>query len=150
MAKKTTKNTKEIKAKKKYVFTPANERFCEHFAEFGNYTQAYLFAYPNAVYSTANSKGSELGNKPPCVERIAQLQEEFAISVQQSKERTIKDLLITAEEARKDGKYNDYAKLRDMIIKMCGFYEPEKQQIEHKGITFNYITPIEDKKKNDD
>jgi len=43
-------------------------------------------------------------------------------------------------------KGSDANKAKDMLIKMIGAYEPEKQEIEHKGITFNYITP-EDKKE---
>jgi hypothetical protein len=44
-------------------------------------------------------------------------------------------------------KASDANKSRDMINKLIGSYEPEKQEIEHTGMVFNYITPT---KKEDD
>ena len=47
---------------------------------------------------------------------------------------------------------SDANKARDMINKLIGSYEPEKQEIEHTGMVFNYITPTEEKEedKNND
>jgi hypothetical protein len=38
-------------------------------------------------------------------------------------------------------KGSDINKARDMINKMIGAYEPEKQEITHKGITINILKP---------
>ena len=136
---------KMAKKIKKYRFTPSHEKFCQHYAEYGNCTQAYLHAYPKVKYNSAKTLGAELLTIIDILDRIEQIKEEFAVSIQQSKERTVEALISSAEEAKIAGQFSAYAKLRDMVIKMCGFYEPEKSEIELKGITLNYISP--DKKK---
>lgn len=45
---------------------------------------------------------------------------------------------------------SDANKARDMINKLIGSYEPEKQEIEHTGMVFNYITPEKEDEDNDD
>ena len=45
---------------------------------------------------------------------------------------------------------SDANKARDMINKLIGSYEPEKQEIEHTGMVFNYIKPEEKDKEDDD
>ncbi len=118
-------------AKKVFKMTPAHEKFCQHYTEYGNATQAYLFAWPKVAYGTARTEGSEMLTKPDIMSRIEQLKEEFAVQYNQTKDGTIRDLIETAEQAKAQGQFSAYAKLRDMIIKMTGFYEPEK--IHHSG-----------------
>lgn len=110
---------------------PAYEKFCQHYAEYANATQAYLFAFPNIKYSTAGTEGPKLLGNPAIKERIEQLQDEFKTQYKQTKEGTIRDLINAAEEAKKAFQFPAYAKLREMVIKMCGFYEPDR--IEHSG-----------------
>lgn len=106
----------------------AHNKFAEHYAEFGIATQAYLFAYPNAAYSTASTNGNNLLQKTEIQEKIKASKEALATASMRSKERTIKDLLDTAEQAKKDGKWTAYAKLHEMIIKMLGYYELDNNQ----------------------
>jgi phage terminase small subunit len=120
-------------AKKEYKWTPADEKFCEHYFEYGNQTQAALFAFgdkrvdPKGItYETAKNKGSEMMTYPHILEYIEQLKEEFSAQFKQNKEKTVRDLITSAEEAKKAGQFVAYAKIRDMVIKMEGFYEPEK------------------------
>ena len=133
-------------AKKVFQMTPAHEKFCQHYAEYSNATQAYLFAFSKVTYKSARELGSNLLTNVDIKERIEQLKEEFAVEYNQTKDGTIRDLIQTAEEAKAQGQFSAYAKLREMIIKMCGFYEAEKQEITHKGLTINYVKPD---KKND-
>lgn len=44
----------------------------------------------------------------------------------------------------------DANKARDMINKLIGSYEAEKQEIEHTGMVFNYITPKEKDEEDND
>lgn len=118
--------------KKVYKFTPAHEAFCQHYAEYGNATQAYLHAFPKVKYGSAKVEGCKLLTIPNISERIEAIKEQFAVSIQQSKERTVEALIKSGEEAKKAGQFSAYAKLRDMVIKLCGFYEPEKVQVDHK------------------
>ena len=108
---------------------PAHEKFCQHYAEYANATQAYLFAFPNIKYSTAGTEGLRLLKNPAIKERIEQLQDEFRTQYKQTKEGTIRDLINAAEEAKKAFQFPAYAKLREMVIKMCGFYEPDKIEV---------------------
>lgn len=143
-------------AKKQFKFTPVHEKFCTHYAEYGNATVAYLYAFGSkadgdkngVVYSTAKSSGPELLQNTAILERIEQLKEEFAVQFKQTKENTVRDLINAAEEAKALGKFADYAKLRDMVIRLIGLYEPDKH--EHK-VEFDVqipgldnITPEED------
>jgi len=128
-------------AKKVYKITPAHDKFCQHYAEYGNATQAYLFAFPKVTYGSARELGARMLSVDEIAEKIEQIKEEFAVEYKQSKDGTIRDLINSAEEAKAQGQFSAYAKLREMIIKMCGFYAPEKSEITHKGITINYTKP---------
>lgn len=119
-------------AKKKVIsLTPAHMKFCEHYCEYDNMTMAYLFAYPGTAYGTAKSEGSKLMTNHNIIERVEQLKEEFATQFNQTKEKTTRDLIMAAEEAKTMGQFASYATLRNMIIKMCGFYAPT--EIKHSG-----------------
>ena len=106
------------------------EKFSTHYSEFSNSTRAYLCANPKASYDTARTEGAKYFAEPCIKKLIQQKQDLFNEKYLHSKEKTISELLITAEEAKANGRYSDYAKLRDMVIKMNGFYEPEKLEIE--------------------
>ena len=106
-----------------------HEKFCNVYCELLNGTQSYLSVYPNATYGSAAANASRLLKVDNVKERIAEIQERFAVRTKQDKNKTVRDLLIVAEEARLGERYGEYAKLRDMVIKLCGFYEPEKVEV---------------------
>jgi len=121
-----------------------HEKFCIEYCKLLHANLAYCAVYPNSAYNSSFGNSSRLLKKPRIQERIAEIQEKFAATVKQDKNKTVSDLLETAEQARADGRYGDYAKLRDMVIKMCGFYEAEKVDVDIKGFTLNYIKPKKD------
>lgn len=141
---------------KQFKFTPVHEKFCQHYSEFGNATVAYLYAFGSkadgdakgVTYNTAKSSGPELLQNTAIAERIEQLKEEFAAQYKQTKDGTTRDLIQAAEEAKAQGQFTAYAKLRDMIIKMCGFYEPDRSEITIKSEQ-PLFGPEEDKKDNE-
>ena len=135
--------------RKKDPFTPLHEKFCQHYAEYGNATQAYLFAWPKVAYSSAKSEGCEMAAKPYIKERIEQIKEEFAVQYNQTKAGTVRDLINAAEEATAMGQFPAYAKLREMVIKMCGFYEPDKIEVSG-SIDFELKVPGVDKPQSTD
>lgn len=120
-------------AKKVFKMTPAHEKFCQHYSEYGNATQAYLYAFPSVTYKSARELGSNLLTNIDIAERIDCLKEEFAVQYNQTKEGTIRDLIQSAEEAKAQGQFTAYAKLREMIIKMTGFYMAEKVDVTSQG-----------------
>ncbi len=140
-------NTNLFMAKKKEVKKPMKPewvKFCTHYVEYGNATQSYLYAYPNSSYAAARTDGSRLLTNADIAEYVEQLTEEFNTQYKQDKRKTVRDLIQAAEEAKAMAQFPAYAKLREMIIKMEGFYEPDK--IEHSGIApiqINLIQPSE-------
>lgn len=145
-------------AKKVFKMTPAHNKFCEHYSEYGNATQAYLFAFPGVAYNTAKSEGYTLLQNLTIKEKIDQLQEEFNVQFRQDKKRTVRDLIVAAEEAKSQMQWAAYAKLRDMVIKLEGLYEPEKHEIKGEldvhlnmpGITKSEDDETEDTEEADD
>ena len=89
------------KPKQNKPLSPTEEKFCLHYSEYKNATMAYLFSHPNVKYSTAKTEGPKLLSKPAISEKIEQLVEEFAVQYKQTKEGTIRDLIVAAEEAKK-------------------------------------------------
>lgn len=106
-----------------------HEKFCQVYCEIMNGTQAYLSVYPNAAYASASANACRLLKVEKIKVRILELQESLAAHSKQDKNRTIVELLKVSEEARAEGKYNEYARLRDMVVKMVGYYEPEKLEV---------------------
>lgn len=123
---------------KQFKFTPVHEKFCQHYMEYGNPTVAFLYAKGSksdgdkngVTYNTAKTEGPKLLHNPAILERIEQLKEEFAVQFKQTKENTVRDLINAAEEAKAQGQFSAYAKLRDMVIRIHGLYSPDK--FEHK------------------
>jgi phage terminase small subunit len=137
------------KQKQNKTLSPAHDKFCQHYAEYSNGAMAYLFAFPNVTYGSARTLGSELLTKVDIKARIEQLIEEFNVQYKQDKRRTIRDLIVAAEEAKAMAQFPAYAKLREMIIKMEGFYEPDK--IELSGtINFELKVPGVEPDKDED
>lgn len=134
--------------KKVYKITPAHDKFCEYYAEHGNATMAYLHANPKVKYNTAKTNGTELLTITDIIDRVDQIKEVTALKYNQTKESTIRDLIASAEEAKEAGQFAAYSKMREMIIKMCGFYTPKKVDVTSNGesIVFNYIKPTKEDK----
>jgi len=107
-------------------------RFIEHYIMYGNATQAYLVAYPNTTYTSAKADGWMLLQEPLIKDELEDRREKLAIANQITKTDIINELVDSAYLAKSDGKYNDYAKMKDMIIKMFGYYEADK--VEHLGM----------------
>lgn len=127
-------------AKKSKSLTPDEEKFCRHYADYGNGRQAYMYAWPKSNFNSASELASRLLKRVEINARIQQHREEIAVQFNQTKDGTIRDLIIAAEEAKKAFQFAAYAKIREMIIKLCGFYEPKK--IEHSGeINLNLEIP---------
>lgn len=136
-------------AKKVFKMTPAHERFCQAYADTGNATYSYGQAFSGSAYGTCRTEGSAMLTKPDIKERIEQLVEEYKVKYDYDKDKTVRELIIAAEEARAQMQWAPFAKLREMVIKMRGYYEAEK--VEHSGeiksnVVVNYIVP---KKENE-
>lgn len=134
---------------KKFIHTEAHEKFCQFYSEFGNGRQAFMYAWPETKFSSAGELSSKILKKVEILERIEQIKEEFKTKYHQDKDKTIRDLIDSAEQAKEQMAWTTYAKLREMVIKMKGFYEPEK--IEHSGeVQFNLHIPGVDEEQEEE
>lgn len=114
--------------KKPLIMTAAHEKFCQHYSEYGNMRQAFLYAWPETKFSAAGQAASMLMKKSEISDRIQQIREEVQVEFNQTKEGTIKDLIRSAEEAKKAFQFAAYAKLREMVINLCGLYPVKKSE----------------------
>lgn len=119
--------------------SPAQIKFCQKYIDTSNATISWMHSHPDANYSTAKSEGCKILNNPDVKSYIDQLKEEMATTFKQTKDGTIKDLIISAEEAKEAKQFSAYAKIREMIIKMVGFYEPDKLDVTTNGEGINKI-----------
>lgn len=138
MAKKETKNKVNLN----------HIKFAQHYAEKGNATQAYLFAYgPDITYGSARELGSNLLTNVDVQALIEQYKEELAMKFSVSRESLVKDLL-EIKDAQKTDNAQAAIKAIEVISKMLGYNAPDK--IEHSGnLPITVIKTIEVRKDNE-
>ena len=108
--------------------TAKQKLFCEHYLSNGlNATQAYKSVY-NVSDKAAGASGARLLENVSIREYISKQQEKTAKKLQIKKEDLIQDLIEIKEQNKKDAP--PFAiKAIEVINKMLGFNEPEKQDI---------------------
>jgi phage terminase small subunit len=150
---------------KKRKLTDKQERFCLEYVVDSNATQAAI----RAVYSkkTSQQQSTRLLLNVLVSKKILELQNATAIKQGIKREDVIKDIKemaeihrqlrvltlkdkLTSEEESKFArllmvtKGSDANKANEMLARMLGFNEPDKVDVQHKGIIFNLIEPDED------
>ena len=118
---------------KKFKITPAHEKFCSMYADTGNATGSYLYAFSGVTYGSARELGSKLLTNIDIKNLIDIYKEENKIKYDFDKEKTERDLIQTAEEAKRLGQFQAYAKLREMVIKIRGYYAKNEIDITSNG-----------------
>lgn len=128
---------------------PAQIAFCEHYSTYGNAAQAYIHAHPKVKYSTARTEGPRQLQNQDIKEYVDYLVELNSNEFQQTKDKFILDTFKAAEQAKEAGQFMAYGKIREQIIKMLGWNEPDK--VEHSGsLEFELKVPgLEDKEDQD-
>lgn len=134
----------------KNKLTNKQERFCLEYVIDSNAKQSAI----RAGYSekSAQMTGSRLMTNDKVKNRVAELQKETASELKIDREWAIKEYMELIQDCKQNGLYGD-GSVKDrgnwnrslaQISTLLGFNEPEKQEIEHKGITINYIKPKKD------
>jgi hypothetical protein len=93
-------------------------KFAQHYSIYGNATRAYLNAYPETPYGSARTLGSKFLTNLNIQILIEQHKEEFKEKYFFDKERMIKEIYDTMNEARSVYQYNNVLKAQEMIIKL--------------------------------
>jgi phage terminase small subunit len=127
------------------------ERFSLEFMKSGNATKAYKKVYPRN--KRTNRKHGHLLLKHPYVvyfiqKKNIEYENKMDKQILMNRKRILKELedILKATKTDRPGVA---LKSLDQLAKILGAYAPEKQEIEHKGITINYVKPNKDKDNKD-
>lgn len=93
----------------------------------GNYTQAYLIAYPDASPETAQSNAYALAKRPEVASAIKYYKEQHLKELKITKEHVLMKVLRIQKKTEDVEDYSNSLKACDMLAKMAGAYSPETQ-----------------------
>ncbi len=126
---------------------PKDEAFCQHYAQYGNASEAWRLA--TGYTRDADSRSHSLMVKTGIKERISEIRQELAEEVAYTRQEALKDLVSIIKaapaEASEDGAlcemrmgksgpyytFPDKLKALERLAKMLGWDEPEKVAVEH-------------------
>jgi phage terminase small subunit len=101
-------------------------------------------AYVRAGYSPNNPDGNayKMLQNPLIAEEIKRRQDELSKNSSKTREDIVNSLEQVVDQFLLDGRLTPNAlKAIEILNKMKGWNEPEKQEITHKGITINILKP---------
>lgn len=93
----------------------------------GNYTKAYMVAYPDATYESANSCAYALVKLPEVANAINYYKEKYLKELKITKEHVLMKVLRIQKKTEDAEDYSNTLKACDMLAKMAGAYSPETQ-----------------------
>ena len=93
----------------------------------GNYTQAYIIAYPDASPETAQSNASALVKRPEVAKAIQYYKEQLLKDLKITKEHVLMKVLRIQKKTENMEDFSNSLKACDMLAKMAGAYSPETQ-----------------------
>jgi len=104
--------------------------------------QAYQKAYPECTDRVrASQSGWKLANMNERIkEYIERSRVMMAANFEISRDKIVEEIIDQIDACKAEGDRNNLIKLLDMLNKMSGQYTT-KQEVTHKGLTINYITP---------
>jgi phage terminase small subunit len=130
---------------------PRHKAFADEYLVNGmNATQAYLSVYRSVKKEeTARVNGSKLLTNANIQTYIAERQKENQKKIEIDQEwilREYMELLKSCKDEGLDGvgtikDRTNWAKSLAQLTKMLGLDAPEKQEVEHKGLTINILKP---------
>ena len=104
--------------------TEKQQKFCEEYIKSGNATVAYLRAYPNAQYNTANAEAPKLLKKPHIKEYLEWLRER----VKASTVADIQECLELLTDVMRNGDTNgEKLKAAELRLKTLGAFIDKKK-----------------------
>lgn len=117
------------------------EKFVQEYLIDFNASQAAI----RAGYSEKTSRaiGSELLTNPNIQERIKELQSQTVQKLNITKDEILINLKTIMDMHLMNDNPNAALKAIEILNKMLGLNEPDKQELTHKGIIINYIKPID-------
>lgn len=132
--------------------TQKQENFCQEYVICGNASEAYRKAY-NSVgkLETTSKRAYELLQNPVIKDRINELKSNVSKNMQIEREEIINNLKQVVDKYLLDGRLTTNAlKAIEILNKMLGWNEPDKHQVEHKGVVINIIKPKNNNNEDED
>lgn len=124
--------------------TPKQEKFCQEYVTTGNASEAYRRSYncSKSKDTTINRKAKEMMDMDKISARIKELQGEESKKHSKTRDDIIEDLVYVIDKFKKTGNFTNHTlKAIEIMNKMCGWNEPDKAEVTHKGLSINYVKP---------
>ena len=145
---------KQLKREEMQKLNNRHKAFCDEYLANGlNGTQAYLSIYKSVKKEkTAEAAASRLLSNVKVKAYIAEKQKENQKKIDIDQKFILDEYMQLLESCKAEGMdgagtikdRTNWAKALAQLSKMLGLDAPEKQEIEHKGITINITKPTRD------
>ena len=114
-----------------------------------NAIEAYAAVSPKTTKPDSIKRGAYTVVRHPYVayqltKKTKELEENMDMKILMNRERILDELELILETAKNSDNLNAALKSLDQLARVTGAYAPEKSEIEHKGVTINYIKPKDD------
>ena len=114
-----------------------------------NAIEAYAAVSPKTTKPDSIKRGAYTVVRHPYVayqltKKTKELEENMDKKILMNRERILDELELILETAKNSDNLNAALKSLDQLARVTGAYAPEKSEIEHKGVTINYIKPKDD------
>ena len=124
------------------------DKFVKFYMVDFNAVEAYkkVTAKPNKLKYESIKRGAYLLSKHPYVvyqvnKKSKQFEKEMDKKIVMNRERILDELELILNTAKNSDNLIAALKSLDQLSKVVGAYSPEKLEVEHKGVTINYVKP---------
>tara|TARA_R110000772_G_scaffold185365_1_gene296530 strand:- start:392 stop:835 length:444 start_codon:yes stop_codon:yes gene_type:complete len=131
-----------ISQKQKY------DRFIQLYMINFNAKESYREVFSTTREETINVQSHKLMKHPYVIKVIEQknkiMDEKMSEKALITREKVLEELELVLEKTKDINKHETVLKALDQISKVIGAYAPVKNEVDHKGVTINYVKPSED------
>mgnify|MGYP003635459943 CR=1 FL=1 len=131
-----------ISQKQKY------DRFIQLYMINFNAKESYREVFSTTREETINVQSHKLMKHPYVIKVIEQknkiMDEKMSEKALITREKVLEELELVLEKTKDINKHETVLKALDQISKVIGAYAPIKNEVDHKGVTINYVKPSED------
>ena len=121
------------------------DKFVREYMICCNATEAYKKVYPGNIDATNKRNGYLLVRHPYVIyelnRRNKELDKKTDKKIIMNREKILNELKEILYLTKDLKQYPTALKALDQLARVTGSYAPEKSEIEHKGITINYVNP---------
>ena len=112
-----------------------------------NAKESYREVYNTTREETINVKSHLLLKHPYIISQLQKknkiMDEKMGIEALMTRKRVLEELELVLNKTKDAKKHDTVLKALDQISKVIGAYAPVKNEVDHKGVTINYVKPDE-------